>query len=85
MEFQWAIREHILDQEMEALESKDDKKFWSFIKSKTSSKSPIPPSIVNDAVIMDNLEKAEAFSQYFATNFRADNGQSPPSPLSLYE
>ena len=77
-EFRQAVRNYIYHQELAVLQSGNDKKFWSFIRSKTSSIPPIPAIKINGNIITDNLEKAEAFNSYFATNFTKDNGNSPP-------
>jgi len=66
------------NREQKILESKKDKKFWSYIKSKLSYKSEIP-CILNEAnePIYDLFKMAERFNDYFCSVFTNDDGNMP--------
>ena len=63
--------------EQRELKSTSGKRFWSFIRQKTSGKSPIPSLLWDNKKNVHNSDKAEAFNHYFSSVFSCDDGFPP--------
>ena len=60
------------------IESKNPKRFWSFIKSKTKYQS-VPPTVqLNDEVASTAADKAQLFNNFFLSIFN-ESDTAPPS------
>ena len=67
-------RNDTVNSEYEVLISNNDKRFWSFVKSKFSTISSIPVLKRDNKLIFDDAEKAQIFNDYFGSVFTNDNG-----------
>ena len=73
-----ALRDNCLNNERKVLTSGNSKKFYSYIKTKLSSKCAIPVLVNRSNVMCSSLEsKVEAFSEQFKSVFTNDNGILP--------
>jgi hypothetical protein len=64
--------------EQRELENTSSKRFWSFIRKKTSGKGSIPTLFDGQNNVVLDSDKAEVFNNYFSTVFSVDNGVLPP-------
>jgi len=86
-------RKDIFMQENGVLKSEQINKFWSYIKSRLSNRSVIPPMVGADGnIVVDYGEKAKIFNSFFVSVFTEDDGKlvnminpdhirSPPLPV----
>lgn len=60
------------------MDSKSQRKFWSFLRSKTSCNPKTPASIINNQTAVNDVEKAEQSNDYFSSLFSEEYGKPPP-------
>lgn len=64
--------------EEKILASKNDRRFWGYVRSKIKPRSEIPVLISGDRYIDDPRSKADLFNNFFASVFQEDNGVPIP-------
>ncbi|GMR40267.1 hypothetical protein PMAYCL1PPCAC_10462, partial [Pristionchus mayeri] len=69
--FEKALRAHYVRVESRVIESKNPKAYYSLCKTRLKSSNSAPPGIidVDGTKLLTNLDKAQAFSKYFASYF----------------
>lgn len=73
------IKSYLLRSEQKVLDSKSTRKFWSFVRSKTTEKNYISALNIGGQNVVNDFHKAERFNEYFCSVFTEDNGKAPRS------
>lgn len=76
-EYKSKVQKYFKSREQRILTSKNTQKFWSFLRSKTSSRPAIPSLISDNLHVENDLDKAEIFNASFSSVFVKDNGKEP--------
>lgn len=63
--------------EKRIIDSENDKRFWSFVRSRNIPRSEIPFVCVDGCDVFDGRDKAQAFNDYFSSVFVNDDGTLP--------
>ena len=66
-----------------AANTSDSKKFYSYIRSKTSTRTGVGPLNVHGKTVTDSGEMAEALNDYFGSVFQTENLDNLPKPKPL--
>jgi hypothetical protein len=79
------IRQSYFRRENEILQSKNERSFWQYVRSKLKFKPTIPALKEGNQIITDDKQKAEAFNEYFCSVFTVDNGQCTPHAVHPHQ
>jgi hypothetical protein len=71
------VREYEISREHRILQEGNLTALYRYVKKKTGCRRTIPPLRVNDQLVSEVLEKANALNTCFASNFVSDNGILP--------
>ncbi len=69
-----AIRQEVLEAELNVVNSGDDRQFWRFVSSRLRCKPKVPALKTDDGFAISSHSKADVLNQQFSSVFTTDNG-----------